>query len=173
MKHNVINQSILNRELFSGQEEGTYFNQELYNFFCDNYEDPHLLFKIKIKGYYQKLYKWTDVGTEQFIEDHKDKSVKWTDGVQEYYYDWGKGKNQVTEDYLHFPNLDHIIPASIGEVADDRPENFRIRCRRLNENRGNTNTDSERRATIIDMFNDMDAVEQQDLLKYLKIIKKS
>jgi hypothetical protein len=72
MKHDEINQGILNRELFSGQEEGTYFNQELYNFFCDNYDDPHLLFKIKIKGYYQKLYKWTDLETEQFIEDHKD-----------------------------------------------------------------------------------------------------
>jgi hypothetical protein len=33
MKHNEINQLILDRELFSGQEEGTYFNQELYNFF--------------------------------------------------------------------------------------------------------------------------------------------
>jgi hypothetical protein len=172
MKHNEINQLILDRELFSGQEEGTYFNQELYNFFCDNYYDPHLLFKIKIKGYYQKLYKWTDVETDKFIEDHKEESVKWTDGIQEYYYDWGKGKNQVTENYLHFPNLDHIIPASIGEVPDNRPENFRIRCRRLNENRGNTHTDKERRATIIDMFNDMGDAEQQDLLKYLKNIAK-
>jgi hypothetical protein len=172
MSHSEINKAILNRELFSGQEEGTYFNQELYNFFCDNYYDPYLLFKIKIKGYYQKLYKWTDAETDKFIEDHKEKSIKWTDGIQEYYYDWGKGKNQVTENYLHFPNLDHIIPASIGEVPDNRPENFRIRCRRLNENRGNTNTDKERRATIIDMFNDMGGAEQQDLLKYLKNIAK-
>ena len=172
MSHNDINKAILNKELFSGQEEGTYFNQELYNYFCDNYDDPYLLFKIKIKGYYQKLYKWSDAETDKFIEDHKHNSVKWTDGVQEYYYDWGKGKNQVTDDYLHFPNLDHIIPASIGETPDNRPVNFRIRCRRLNENRGNTNSDSERRATIIDMYTDMDEQEQQDLLKYLQTIKK-
>jgi hypothetical protein len=169
MTHNEINQLILDRELFSGQEEGTYFNQELYNFFCDNYYDPHLLFKIKIKGYYQKLYKWTDAEADKFIEDHTAESVKWSDGVQEYYYDWGKGKNQVTEDYLHFPNLDHIDPHSLSK--DNRPENFRIRCRRLNENRGNTNSDPERRATIIDMFKDMDPSEQLSLLKYLQSIK--
>jgi hypothetical protein len=58
-------------------------------------------------------------------------------------------------------------------MPDNRPENFRIRCRRLNENKGNTNTDSERRATIIDMFSDMQINEQQDLLKYLERIRKT
>ena len=33
---------------------------------------------------------------------------------------------------------------------------MRIRSRRLNENKGNTNSDQERYATIIDMINDMD-----------------
>jgi len=66
--------------------------------------------------------------------------------------------------------LDHIDPHSLSK--DNRPENFRIRCRRLNENRGNTNSDKERRATIIDMFNDMDLSSQIDILKYLETIKK-
>jgi hypothetical protein len=168
VNHNDINQSIKDRELFTGDEEPTYYN--LYDYAVDNYEDPYLLFKLAIKGYYQKLYKWTDEETDKFIEENKEVSVKWTDGVQEYYYDWGKGKNKVTEDYLHVPNLDHIDPHSLSK--DNRPENFRIRCRRLNENRGNTNSDKERRATIIDMFNDMDSANQEDILKYLHTIKK-
>lgn len=168
MNHNDINQSIKDRELFTGDEESTYYN--LYDYAVDNYEDPYLLFKLAIKGYYQKLYKWTDAETDKFIEDNKEVSVKWTDGIQDYYYDWGKGKNKVTEDYLHVPNLDHIDPHSLSK--DNRPENFRIRCRRLNENRGNTNSDKERRATIIDMFNDMDTANQEDILKYLEAIKK-
>jgi hypothetical protein len=168
MTHNKINQAIIDRELFTGDEESTYYH--LYNFVVDNYDDPYILFKVAIKGYYQKLYKWSDAETDKFIEDHKESSVKWTDGNQEYYYDWGKGKNKVTNDYLHFPNLDHIDPHSLSK--DNRPENFRIRCRRLNENRGNTNSDKERRATIIDMFNDMDSDTQQDLIKYLQKIQK-
>jgi hypothetical protein len=132
---------------------------------CNNYHDPHLLFKIAIYGYYSKLYKWSKDETDKFIEDHKEESIKWSDGVREYYYDWGKGNNKVTENYFHVPNLDHIDPYSLSK--DNRPENFRIRCRRLNENRGNTNSDKERRATIIDMFNDMDAAEKQNLLEYL------
>jgi len=168
MLHDDINRAILDRNLFPGQEEGTYFNQELYNYFCDNYDDPYLLFKIKIKGYYQKLYKWSDAETNNWISNQLVYSVKWSDGNQEYYYDWGKGKNQLTENYLHFPNLDHIVPSSIGKEPNNRPENFRIRCRRLNENRGNTNSNKERRATVIDMFNDIDDLnEKKSLLEYL------
>jgi hypothetical protein len=168
MTHDEINQAIVNRELFTGDEESTYYN--LYDYAVDNYDDPHLLFKIAVYGYYAKTYKWSKADADQFIETHKEASIKWTDGIQDYYYDWGKGKNKVTEDYLHVPNLDHVDPHSLSK--NNNSINFRIRCRRLNENKGNTNTDKERRATIIDLFNDMDPVSQTDLLKYLTQIKK-
>ena len=163
MTHNEINQTIFDRELFTGDEESTYYN--LYDFAVDNYEDPYLLFKIAIYGYYSRIYKWTKEEADKFIEDQKEYSIKWTDGIQDYYYDWGKGKNKMTDHVLHTPHLDHIIPKSLG--GTDKPDNMRIRCRRLNENRGNTNTDEERRATIIDMFDDMEYESQQDLLSYL------
>jgi len=113
-----------------------------------------------------KKYKWTKDQADWFIETQKENSVSWSDGVHTYYYDWARGKNIVTKDYLHVPNLDHIIPKSLG--GTDAPENMRIRCRRVNENRGNTNSNKERRATIIDMFNDIDDKEEQrSLLNYL------
>jgi hypothetical protein len=168
MDHNEINQLIASRRLHSGNDDDTYYNEYLYGFACKNYTDPHVLFKLAIYGYYMKKYKWTQEQANWFIETQKENSVSWTDGSQTYYYDWGKGKNKLTEDYLHTPNLDHIMPASLGNRPDNRPENFRIRCRRLNENRGNTNSNKERRATIIDMFNDIDdPKEQRDLIKYL------
>ena len=118
MNHVNINKAIINRSLFTGREEGTYFTGDLYDYVCDNYEDPFILFKLAIYGYYAKEYKWTKEQADQFIEDHKENSIKWTDGVNEYYYDWGKGKNLITSDYLHVPNLDHIIPKS---YAKDMP----------------------------------------------------
>jgi hypothetical protein len=172
--HNEINKAIQNRELFSGQEEETYHTKELYNYFCDNYNDPNLLFKLEIYGYYKPKYKWTKEQADWFIEKNIHESVKWSpDGVVEYYYDWGRGKNLITDALFHFPHLDHIIPASVGEKPDDRPENFRIRCKRLNESRGNINQDNERWAVIVDQFKDMDASAQQELLKYLVKIGKT
>lgn len=165
MNHIEINLKIQNRSLFKGKEESTYYTNALYDYACDNYKDPHLLFKIKILGYYQKLYKWSNHETEKFINDNLDNSVKWSDGVNEYYYDWGKGKNQITDHQLHEPNLDHIIPKSLGGTDD--ASNFRIRCTRLNENRGNTNSDHERHATIVDNFNDMSKEYQELTLKIL------
>lgn len=166
MVHTEINQQIQDRRLHSGNDDDTYYNETLYGFACDNFTDTHLLFKLAIYGYYMKKYKWTKAEADWFIETQKENSVSWTDGVQTYYYDWGKGKNKITDDYLHYPNLDHIDPHSLSK--NNKPENFRIRCRRLNENRGNTNSNKERRATIIDMFLDMNDVEEQkSLLKYL------
>lgn len=168
MPHAKINQQIQNRELFSGNDDDTYYTESLYGFACENFEDPYVLFKLAIYGYYKSKYKWTKEQADWFIDTHKENSVSWTDGHQTYFYDWGRGKNIITKDYLHVPNLDHIIPASIGDKPDNRPENMRIRCRRLNENRGNTNSNKERRATIIDMFNDIDNIdEQKSLLNYL------
>lgn len=165
MTNSEINNAIQSRELFSGQEEGTYYTLSLYNFAVDHYDDPHVLFKLKIKGYYQKLYKWTNSETEWFIENNLEQSVKWTDGTQEYYYDWGIGKNQITDHVLHFPNLDHIVPDSISK--DNRPENFRIRCKRLNESKGNINSDTERSAVILDLFGDMDRATQNAIIELL------
>jgi hypothetical protein len=166
MVHTEINQQIQDRRLHSGNDDDTYYNELLYGYACINFTDPHLLFKLAIYGYYMKKYKWTKAEADWFIDTQKENSVSWTDGVQTYYYDWGKGKNKVTDDYLHYPNLDHIDPHSLSK--NNKPENFRIRCRRLNENRGNTNSNKERRATIIDMFLDMNDVEEQkSLLKYL------
>jgi hypothetical protein len=165
--HTEINQQIQDRRLHSGNDDDTYYNESLYGYACENFTDSYVLFKLAIYGYYMKRYKWTKAEADWFIDTQKENSVSWTDGVQLYYYDWGKGKNKITDDYLHYPNLDHIIPASLGEKPDNSPQNFRIRCRRLNENRGNTNTDKERRATIIDMYLDMGIEERQSLLKYL------
>jgi hypothetical protein len=166
MNHNDINHLIKNRKLFSGNEDDTYYNEFLYGVATKNFTDPYVLFKIAIYGYYKGKYKWTQEQADWFIETQKENSVCWTDGIQEYYYDWGRSKNQVTKDYLHIPNLDHVIPKSLGGTDD--PENMRIRCRRVNENKGNTNSDKERRATIIDMFNDMGIKNKKLLLKYLK-----
>ena len=66
MTHNEINQTIFDRELFTGDEESTYYN--LYDFAVDNYEDPYLLFKIAIYGYYSRSYKWTKEEADKFID---------------------------------------------------------------------------------------------------------
>lgn len=172
MTRDEINKAITNREIHSGNDEWTYYNQHLYDFACDNYDDPHLLFKIAIYGYYQPKYGWTKQQADFFIDKHKEDSVKWSDGEVEYYYDWGKGKNKITNHDLHWPNLDHIIPKSLGGTND--PENMRIRCCRLNGNRGNNNSDHEIRATIVDMFSDLSSVEsKQNLINYLITIVKT
>jgi len=166
MIHAEINQNIQARRLHTGNDDDTYYNESLYGYACTNFTDSYLLFKLAIYGYYMKKYKWTKDQADWFIETQKENSVSWSDGVHTYYYDWARGKNIVTKDYLHVPNLDHIIPKSLG--GTDAPENMRIRCRRVNENRGNTNSNKERRATIIDMFNDIDDKEEQrSLLNYL------
>jgi hypothetical protein len=66
---------------------------------------------------------------------------------------------------MHEPNLDHINPASLSN--NDHPSNFRIRCARLNENKGNMSTDQERRATVIDTLKDMSESSRNELLSYL------
>ena len=161
------------RELFPGQEDGTYFTQSLYDYAADNSTDPNILFKIKIKGYYQKLYKWTDEETNQFIKNNLDESIKWTDGIHEYCYDWGYGKNLITDHSFHFPNLDHIVPKSLADTLGWTTEqinhysNFRIRCAKLNESKGNINSDQERRMVILDNWNDMILENKQKLLEVL------
>jgi len=166
-----INSQIANRILWPGVCERTYYTQELYNFWVDNWHDPYILFKIKIKGKYQKKYKWTDAETEHWIENNLEESKGYSvDGIW-YAYDWGSGKNKILPiDKMHEPNLDHIIPKEQG--GSDKPDNLRIRSRRVNENKGNTNSDQERFATIIDMIDDMNNLEYIDkIIEYANSIK--
>lgn len=164
-----INEQIAERKLYPGFDESTYYRQELFDYVVDNYGDPDILFKVKIFGYYAKRYKWTDEQAAKFIEDNLEDSRGYSVNGEWYAYDWGVGENNVTKDKMHEPNLDHIIPKERGGA--DAPDNMRIRSRRLNENKGNTSTDQERWATIVDMWNDIEAKERytdllENLLKY-------
>lgn len=166
--HGEINERIRNRPLHTGLDDGTYFTQKLYNFAVDHHDDPLVLFKVKIYGYYAPKYKWTKEQADWFIENNAKHAVKHTDGEHEYLYDWGRGHNKVTTHMMHEPNLDHIDPRSLSN--NNNPENFRIRCARLNENKGNMVDDRDRRATIIDMFMDMAGDQRASLLEHLKNI---
>lgn len=164
--HQAINEKIKARVLHPGYDDLTYYTLDLYNFACEHYDNPLVLFKIKIYGYYAKRYKWTEEQANWFIENNAQDAISHSDGVQEYLYDWGKGKNQITDHPMHEPNLDHINPHSLSQ--DNSPENFRIRCARLNENKGNMNSDNERRATILDMLEDMSLEEREKLVVFIK-----
>jgi hypothetical protein len=164
-KHEQINDAIRNRVLHTAPEDNTYYNQDLYDYAVDNLADPDLLYRIKILGFYRNKYKWTRAQAEWFIDHNIAESRSHSDGEREYLYDWGAGLNKVTADMMHEPNLDHIDPRSLSRNND--PSNFRIRCARLNENKGNMVSDLERRATIIDMFRDMAPTAQRSLLEYL------
>jgi hypothetical protein len=166
-----INQAIRDRQLHQSNDDGTYFTQDLFNFAVDNHDDPLVLFKIKVLGYYARVYKWTVDQAMWFIEHNAKDAYSHSDGEIEYLYDWGRAKNKLTDHPMHEPHLDHIDPHSLSK--NDRPENFRIRCARLNENKGNMVSDLERRATIIDMFKDMDAPAQRSLLDYLATLVSS
>ena len=165
-KHDQINAAIRDRVLHSAPEDGTYYNQELYDYAVDHLSDPLLLFRIKVMGLYRQKYKWTRAESEWFIAQNQHEAHSHSDGEREYLYDWGSGLNKITTDMMHEPNLDHIDPHSLSR--NNAPSNFRIRCARLNENKGNMVNDNERRATIIDMFRDMDTAAQQSLLSYLR-----
>lgn len=148
-----INELIKTRKLYTGFDEPTYHRQDLFKLRVRQAKDPHILFKIKIFGHYKNVYKWTDEDCQKFINNNIHESEGHTVNGVWYAYDWGTGYNSVTRDKMHEPNLDHIVPKERG--GQNTPENMRIRCRRLNENKGNTNTDQERIATIIDMWNDL------------------
>jgi hypothetical protein len=163
--HDSINQKIRSRALHPGYDDNTYYNQALYDFACDNQDDPLLLFKIKIYGYYARIYKWTSTEADWFIAHNAVDAVGHDDGSQLYLYDWGKGNNQITNHMMHEPNLDHIDPRSLSN--DNTPHNFRIRCARLNENKGNMVSDKERRATVLDMMKDMEQANRDDLIQYI------
>ncbi len=157
----MFNERIQTRKLYSGFDETTYYTQELFKFAVRNYQDPDILFKVKILGKYKKDYKWTDKQAMSFIETHLEESRGYLVGDTFYADDWGAGHNKIKPiDKMHEPNLDHILPREQG--GDNSISNFRIRSRRLNENKNNTNSDLERIATIKDFAED---VEDQELLK--------
>ena len=168
--HDEINQKIRTRVLHPGYDDLTYYTLDLYNFVHDNYTDPLILFKVKIYGYYAKRYKWTKEQADWFIEHNSIDAISHSDGISEYLYDWGKANNQITDHMMHEPNLDHIDPHSLSK--DNSPENFRIRCARLNENKGNMVNDNERRATILDMLKDMDTVSRNELIDHIQDLYK-
>ena len=159
--------SLLEKRLpYRGFDESTYYTKELFAFFVDNVTDPDVYFKVKILGKYAKDYKWTKEQALEFIDTHLEESRGYYVGDVFYRYDWGSGENKIKPiDKMHEPNLDHIIPREQG--GDNSPSNFRIRSRRLNENKNNTNSDAERIATILDHAED---IEDKTLL--LEIIKK-
>ena len=162
----MLNDKIKNRKLYSGFDESTYYTQELFEFVVDNISDPDILFKLKIYGMYAKKYKWNKEQADKFIKDHLEESRGYFVNDIWYAYDWGSGENRITKEKMHEPNLDHVIPRERG--GPDTPENMRIRSRRLNENKGNTNLDIERIATIEDMLNDMESeTDRNNLLKRL------
>jgi hypothetical protein len=169
--HNEINQKIQKRLLFEGNDVDTYYTEALYGFACNNWTDPLVLFKLKIYGYYKLKYKWTQEQADWFIENNIHEATFWSDGIREYYYDWGIGKNQITKHNFHFPHLDHKNVAS--QSHDNRPENMRIRAHRLNEAKGDINSDKERWAVGIDNFKDMGLDTQDKFIIYLVSIKKS
>jgi hypothetical protein len=161
-----INEKIKARKLYTGFDESTYHKQDLFKMRVRQAKDPDLLFKIKIFGHYKNVYKWTDNDCQKFIDDNIHESKGHTVNGIWYAYDWGTGYNSITKDKMHEPNLDHILPKERG--GKNTPENMRIRCRRLNENKGNTNSDQERYATVEDMLNDMDDEElRRDLIRKL------
>jgi len=163
-----INTLIQNRKLYTGFDEATYYRHDLFKLRCKNAKDPYLLFKIKIFGYYKKTYKWTDEQCQYFIDNNYQDSLGYEVNGVYYAYDWGVGYNNITRDKMHEPNLDHIVPKEQGGSND--PENMRIRSRRLNENKGNTNSDQERYATIVDMIEDMEnSLLRRTLIEQLHI----
>lgn len=157
-----INAEIKARKLYTGFDEGTYHKQDLFVLRCKEAKDPNVLFKIKIFGHYKNVYKWTDEECQRFIDNNIHEAAGHSVNGVWYAYDWGTGYNSVTKDKMHEPNLDHIVPRERG--GSNSPDNMRIRCRRLNENKGNTHTDQERIATIHDMLNDMDDAELRSSL---------
>ena len=159
-----FNNKIKARILYTGFDEATYFNRELFAFAVKNKDDPDILFKIKILGSYAKKYKWTTEQAWEFIEMNLEESRGHYVGEQFYEYDWGSGENKIKPiDKMHEPNLDHIKTKESG--GSDSHENMRIRSRRLNENKNNTNTDEERLATVLDFIKDF---ENKELLNGVK-----
>jgi hypothetical protein len=156
----MMNTDITSRVPYSGFDEATYYSKELFIFFVNNYDDPDVYFKLKILGKYAKDYKWTTEQALEFIDTHLEDSRGYYVGDTFYMYDWGSGENKIKPiDKMHEPNLDHILPREQG--GDNVPSNFRIRSRRLNENKNNTNSDAERVATIQDFADD---IEDKSLL---------
>ena len=163
-----INEQIQNRILYSGFDDSTYYTQDLFKFVVTNINDPNVLFKLKIYGYYKRRYKWTDKECQWFIDNNVESSVSWTSNGVTYLYDWGSGENSITNDIMHKPHLDHFIPKSKG--GSDKPENMRIRVQILNESKGATDSDAQRIAIIEDNFHDLN---HENKLQVISILQKS
>lgn len=150
-----INTQIANHLAYTGFLESTYHTKKLRDHWAQNSYDPHILFEVKVRGHYAPLLKWTPEETDEWINENREKSFSHWVGDQEYYFDWGTGENKVTEDRMHKPHLDHIIPkARYYELYPDgncdEPSNIRIVCARVNYNKGDSLEDSETVASMLD-----------------------
>jgi len=150
----TLNEQIQNRVFTTQYDDDTYYTQDLYDYLIDNINDPDILFKHKILGFYKQKYKWTKEEALEFIENNLEKSRGHYVIDEWFSYDWGSGLNSITKDKMYSPQLDHIIPKSEG--GTDHPSNMRIRDARLNQNKGDTNTDIEFVASILDMISDLE-----------------
>lgn len=123
-----INARIANRDPCTSFEDNTYYNQPLFEHFCENRDYKH----VAIYGFYRNKYGWND---EQCAAMYAKSPDGWTDGIGIHrLYDWGKGDNKVIrgdeERDWHEPQLDHIDPRSRGGIND--PSNLQVLPRIIN-----------------------------------------
>ena len=166
-----INTQITNRIYCTGFCKDTHYTQNLYEYWVKNIKDPDILFRLKMKGFYQKKYKWTDKQTDTAIADLLESSRGYTINGKEYMFDWGVGQNRVVKtDHslykMHLPELDHKRPKALFEDNDplrDDPSNFQVLCKRLNEAKNDTSTDEQWLAIlrmVLDNIEDKDAARE-------------
>lgn len=128
-RYDAINESIANREPYSSPDDGTYYNIDLFNEFCETRDYK----RVAIFGYYKSKYRWTDAEAELMYQKAPD---SWTSGTGIVrLYDWGKGENKIEagEDWeWHEPQLDHIVPKSRAKAMGwtdkqiNHPDNFQV-----------------------------------------------
>lgn len=139
--HQIINESIANREICTSFDEATYYTQSIFNEFCEHMD----LKRVAIFGFYKSKYSWTD---DQAWEMYNKSPDGWTDGLGVYrHFDWGKGENQIPLDHFekewHLPELDHIVSKDeagrLGwDVAKrDDPSNFQVLPKIINRIKNN------------------------------------
>lgn len=166
MTREEINDAIKNRKLCTYVDDSTYVNLSGYKFASEYQDDPDMLFMLKIMFVYAPKYKWNTEEAKQFIRDNLADSRGYYIGSDWYLYDWGMGENKVTNDWLHFPHLDHIDAKAKG--GTNKPENMRIVSHNINQCKNVITEDVERYAVIVDNFKALSDERKQAIIKELK-----